>query len=208
MDFLWECGWCISGRRERLKNFTLLDYSNKKMVALVFSKKHLYFMIGILVLMTTVLLVKAYNNPPTWTRPPSQFGHSVDEIDWSQPIHANIQLGGGSPTYKMTNVITPTASSDVATKGYVDAQVVGSGGVLIIVERGSSTFEPTCPSGWIAVETGYWNCGVGSAGEAGGGCFCGRASEHNFQRVGGTESSRYTSHESGTFYYKCTFCAK
>jgi hypothetical protein len=36
-------------------------------------------------------------------------------------VSGNIKLSGASPTYKITNVATPTASSDVATKGYVDA---------------------------------------------------------------------------------------
>ncbi|MFA5442011.1 MAG: hypothetical protein WC288_01725 [Candidatus Paceibacterota bacterium] len=37
-------------------------------------------------------------------------------------VSGNIKLSGASPTYKITNVAAPTASSDVATKGYVDAQ--------------------------------------------------------------------------------------
>jgi len=43
-------------------------------------------------------------------------------------VSGNIKLSGGSPTYKITNVAEPTASSDVATKGYVDA--AGGGGTL------------------------------------------------------------------------------
>ena len=40
-------------------------------------------------------------------------------------VAGNIKLTGVSPTYKITNVAVPTASSDVATKGYVDAQAAG-----------------------------------------------------------------------------------
>ncbi len=36
-------------------------------------------------------------------------------------VSGNIKLSGASPTYKITNVLAPTASSDVATKNYVDA---------------------------------------------------------------------------------------
>jgi hypothetical protein len=50
-------------------------------------------------------------------------------------VAGNIKLSGSTPTYKITNVISPTASSDVATKGYVDA---ATGGKVI---------EPMC--GWI-----------------------------------------------------------
>jgi len=42
-------------------------------------------------------------------------------------VAGNINLSGATPTYKITNVATPTNSSDVATKGYVDA----AGGVLL-----------------------------------------------------------------------------
>jgi len=36
-------------------------------------------------------------------------------------VNGNIKLSGDTATYKITNVATPTESSDVATKGYVDA---------------------------------------------------------------------------------------
>jgi hypothetical protein len=35
-------------------------------------------------------------------------------------VSGNIKLSGASPTYTITNVVAPTNSSDVATKGYVD----------------------------------------------------------------------------------------
>jgi len=40
-------------------------------------------------------------------------------------VAGNIKLSGSTPTYKITNVAAPTATSDVATKGYVDAASVG-----------------------------------------------------------------------------------
>jgi hypothetical protein len=42
-------------------------------------------------------------------------------------VAGNIKLSGSSPTYKITNVAPPTASSDAATKGYVDAASAGLG---------------------------------------------------------------------------------
>ncbi len=36
-------------------------------------------------------------------------------------VNGALKLSGSSPTYKITNVLDPTASSDVATKAYVDA---------------------------------------------------------------------------------------
>lgn len=72
-------------------------------------------------------------------------------------VSGNIKLSGASPTYKMTNVAAPTASSDVATKEYVDAQQPTS---YITVTRSwvgctapGDTCPVTgyCPSGWTIV---------------------------------------------------------
>jgi hypothetical protein len=41
-------------------------------------------------------------------------------------VVGNIKLSGATPTYKVTNLIAPTASADAATKGYVDAASSGS----------------------------------------------------------------------------------
>ncbi|MBI4812206.1 hypothetical protein HY798_02010 [Candidatus Falkowbacteria bacterium] len=40
-------------------------------------------------------------------------------------VTGDIKLSGVSPTYKITNLISPTASTDAATKGYVDAAAGG-----------------------------------------------------------------------------------
>mgnify|MGYP001567928358 FL=1 len=54
-------------------------------------------------------------------------------------VAGNIKLTGVSPTYKITNVAVPTASSDVATKGYVDAQAAdGSPGSWMCTIRTAS----------------------------------------------------------------------
>jgi len=46
---------------------------------------------------------------------------------------------------KITNVATPTAASDVATKGYVDTKGIPAGLVALFL-----TFD--CPAGWSKVE--------------------------------------------------------
>lgn len=38
-------------------------------------------------------------------------------------VSGNIKLSGDSPTYRITNLASPTSNSDAATKGYVDAAV-------------------------------------------------------------------------------------
>lgn len=47
------------------------------------------------------------------------------EVAGNIKVVGNVMLSGVSPIYKITNVAVPTASSDVATKGYVDAQAAG-----------------------------------------------------------------------------------
>lgn len=42
-------------------------------------------------------------------------------------VNGNVKLSGSTPTYKVTNLAAPTATSDAATKAYVDA--AGGGGV-------------------------------------------------------------------------------
>gem|GEM_PF-5770913 len=42
-------------------------------------------------------------------------------------VNGNIKLSGSSPSFKVTNVATPTNPSDVATKGYVDSLGTGTG---------------------------------------------------------------------------------
>ena len=77
-------------------------------------------------------------------------------------VAGNIKLSGSSPTYKITNVAAPTASADVATKGYVDA--ASGGGVLITYGHYCGTSAPTagtnapaCPTGWTEIYTGFSN---------------------------------------------------
>ena len=59
-------------------------------------------------------------------------------------VAGNIKLSGSSPTFKITNVGEPTDSSDVATKGYVDAQITTATSRGVIW-RGYT--QPVTPSG-------------------------------------------------------------
>jgi len=43
-------------------------------------------------------------------------------------VNGNIKLTGTTPTFKVTNVASPIADSDVATRGYVDEQCTGGSG--------------------------------------------------------------------------------
>jgi|SRR3989344_2810666 len=62
------------------------------MVTINIEKRHLYIFSVVIGILIGVFAVNAFNSPPTWTTPPSNFGHSVDEVDWSQPILANVEI--------------------------------------------------------------------------------------------------------------------
>jgi len=76
-------------------------------------------------------------------------------------VAGNIKLSGSSPTYRVTNVATPIASSDVATKGYVDAQAGGGTSFWVSAacdgrytwESPSWHLDPApCPAGYTQVD--------------------------------------------------------
>lgn len=48
-------------------------------------------------------------------------------------VAGNIKLSGVTPTYKLTNLLTPTADTDAATKAYVDA--AGGGVTSFIIDQ-------------------------------------------------------------------------
>ncbi|MDD4998992.1 MAG: hypothetical protein PHH56_00830 [Candidatus Pacebacteria bacterium] len=90
-------------------------------------------------------------------------------------VSGNIKLSGASPTYKMTNVAAPTASSDVATKEYVDASVQT---LYITTTRGAASScvdypSAYCPDGWTIVtswtyktnESTTYSCGSSLPGQ-------------------------------------------
>ena len=74
-------------------------------------------------------------------------------------VAGNIRLAGASPTHRITNLASPIAANDAATRAYVDANV-GGGGVLITWgwwegnNPAAGTGAPACPSGWTQVYAG------------------------------------------------------
>jgi hypothetical protein len=80
-------------------------------------------------------------------------------------VSGNINLSGATPTYKVTNLIAPTAAADAATKGYVDAFTppAGSGSLMVYRSDGTTLLgtysgiwstTPTTCSGWGYFATG------------------------------------------------------
>ena len=73
-------------------------------------------------------------------------------------VAGNIKLSGASPTYKITNLVTGTANTDAATKGYVDAITSATlnvykndGETLLGILAGPWDTAPTICTGW-----GFW----------------------------------------------------
>jgi hypothetical protein len=64
-------------------------------------------------------------------------------------VSGNIKLSGVTPTYKVTNVAAPTATSDVATKAYVDAASGSSYGTCYLINDASSGVS--CSAGYISL---------------------------------------------------------
>ncbi len=57
------------------------------------SNRWLYSILAVIIVILAGVAVWAYN-PSGTGGIPSDMGHSVDEIDWSQPIPGDIQIGG------------------------------------------------------------------------------------------------------------------
>ena len=83
-----------------------------------FEKKHLYFLVLMFGIAVGILVVNAYNTPPTWTTPPSQVGHSVDEMDWSQPIMREVQIGSSAMAHSLNVVGNLNASGNLGVNGW------------------------------------------------------------------------------------------
>jgi hypothetical protein len=89
-----------------------------------------------------------FNSDPTtglikniYMRTNDQMRLSIDS-DGNLGVGGNIVFWGDKPTYRITNVASPVNDSDVATKGYVDAHVGGSGVCTIFWDK------KECPNGW------------------------------------------------------------
>jgi len=89
-------------------------------------------------------------------------------VNGNMTVNGNITLGGDSPTYRVRNVAMPIEDSDVATKGYVDAQVGGGGGFKIMkdvcscligyMNPCSCTASVDCGDGWQIIKGGTGTC--------------------------------------------------
>lgn len=55
-------------------------------------KKHMFLILGTLLLIAGVVLVQGYNDPIIPANNPAIIGHSVDEMDWSQTIPQEISV--------------------------------------------------------------------------------------------------------------------
>ncbi len=98
-------------------------------------------------------------------------------------VNGNIRLVGTTPTYKIKNVATPTDSSDVATKGYVDA--AGTTYTQYVQYFATSGIETwTNPNG--AASTTISVIVVGGGGGGGGGA--NSATAGSVGSTGGTSS--------------------
>ncbi len=72
-------------------------------------------------------------------------------------VNGNIKLGGASPSYTVSNVISPVNTSDVATKEYVDAAGGTQTYTMCYVQKGGSAcasgftmLNHHTSSGWVA----------------------------------------------------------
>jgi len=67
-------------------------------------KRYFFAFVLIGLIIVGVVGVIAYVSPPDWTKYPSDFGHSVNEIDWGQTIQGNVNVTGNvSATYFIGN---------------------------------------------------------------------------------------------------------
>ena len=132
----------------------------------------------------------------------------------SLEVAGNINLTGATPTYKLTNVAAPTATSDVATKEYVDA---ASGGGSVVLVGGTL---PTCPTGWTTAMNGYYKCLVFASVSntmygGGGNCFCGMDMGSYLFYYGYNAYSGYgscktygTDCDTASYNIRCVVCVK
>ncbi|MFH0912975.1 MAG: hypothetical protein V1884_01655 [Candidatus Omnitrophota bacterium] len=97
-------------------------------------------------------------------------------------VAGEIKLSGAAPSYKITNVATPTANNDVATKAYVDAATGGNSYVYYTEYCvGGNSWEATSCAARCACAPGYtldaksvpYGLYSGkSCTQIGSGCFC------------------------------------
>lgn len=97
--------------------------------------------------------------PPTGSGALTASGGNIG-INYTNPT-STLAVNGNADFLGNTilNLRTPTASSSVATKGYVDAALGGGGGDSLILyyrtDSGNPTPAPSCPTDYSELFTGY-----------------------------------------------------
>ena len=100
---------------------------------------------GDLVFNTTSNELRVYNGT-AWQGGVTATGNLVSKS--GDTMLGNLSFGG---SYKVTNLATPTATGDAATKGYVDTQVAGAGTVTSVATGTGLTGGPITSTGTISL---------------------------------------------------------
>src|SRR3989344_1150562 len=131
-------------------------------------KRHLYIFSVIIGILIGVFAVNAFN-PSGTGGVPSNFGHSVDEIDWSKQINSDVQMrgivlgNGGLTVNSNSNLNGLTVNGQIILSGIFP----GDGRVLTSTAAGSAYWESLtnhiriycesdgCPADWTKM--GLWD---------------------------------------------------
>jgi len=81
-------------------------------------KRHFFVLLGAILLMGVVFGVGAFNPGGTGGNP-AVMGHSVDEMDWSKPINANLIVNGLSASGEVSGTINPVNKVPVVSVFWV-----------------------------------------------------------------------------------------
>jgi len=110
-------------------------------------KRYFFIFLAIGLIIVGIVGVIAYVSPPDWTKYPSDFGHSVDEIDWGQTINANLSVNGN------VNVIGNVTASWVCIGA--DCRnvwpIAAIGGVSKITAGNGITISPLSGTGEVTI---------------------------------------------------------
>jgi len=116
-------------------------------------KKHLYFLVALITILSGLTVAIAYNVAGTGGNP-SVMGHSVDEIDWSQPIPDTIGTAGWSPDCPNPTWGCGVHTWDVWAEGSVRASMICLGGGADTGQTGDCITEWPSGSSNVYVTSG------------------------------------------------------
>jgi len=127
-------------------------------------KRYFFIFLAIGLIIVGVVGVIAYVSPPDWTKYPSDFGHSVNEIDWGQTITKNVNIAGNvSATYFIGNGSMLTGINSGGGSGQWSN---GTSGV-IYYNSGNVGIGTASPSAKLEVDTGGLTGGIKITGTVG-----------------------------------------